>query len=220
MCRIALAIALVLVASGRARAEPLRLDASLGFAHFQQQAKPRVGTPRGERLVEYTASTLALAGAYDVHRYVALGAFAELDLGVRRAGELAGFDADGRATIDPQVGGSYAEIWTGIGARAQWRNLFLEVGYALFARRWDSGRDDLPDANGSSDGAFSPQLSVRWLAAIGGTVQLRSSLALVLRLEWRIRYYDERGGESLMDGVVHGTQEFRPLVGIAWRPQL
>lgn len=102
-----------------ARAEPLRLDGSLGFAHFQQQAKPRVGTPRGERLVEYTAFTLSLNGAYDLHRYLAIGAFAELDLGVRRAGELAGFDADGRATIDPAVGGKYAEIWTGIAVRGQ-----------------------------------------------------------------------------------------------------
>jgi hypothetical protein len=219
MCR-QLALVVLLVVSGRVDAEPLRLDASLGLVHFQQQAKQRVGTPRGERLVEHTASTLALAGAYDVHRYLAIGAFAELDLGVRRAGELAGFDADGRATIDPAIGGTYAEIWTGIGVRAQWRSLFLDLGYALFARRWDSGRDDLPDTNGSTDGAFSPQLSVRWLAAIGGTVQVRPGLALVLRLEWKIRYYDERGGESLMDGVVHGTQEFRPLVGVAWRPQL
>jgi hypothetical protein len=218
MCRH-IVLALILV-SGRLDAEPLRIDASLGFAQIQQQAKPRVGTPRGERLVEHTSFTLALAGAFDVHRYLAIGAFGELDLGVRRAGELVGFDAAGRATIDPAVGGTYSEIWAGVGARARWRNLFLDLGYALFARRWDSARDDLPNQNGSTDGAFSPQLSVRWLAAIGGTVQLRPCLALVLRLEWRIRYYDERGGEPLMDGVVHGTQEFRPLVGVAWRPRL
>lgn len=214
-----LVFACLILTTGRIDADPARLDASLGFAHFQQQAKPRVGTPRGERLVENTAFTLALAGAYEVHRYLAVGVFAELDLGVRRAGELAGFDADGRATIDPAIGGSYAEIWTGIGARAQWRSLFFDLGYAVFARRWDSGRDDLPATGGDTDGAFSPQLSVRWLAALGGTVQLRPSVALVLRLEWRIRYYDERGGAPLMDGVVHGTQEFRPLIGVAWEPR-
>lgn len=201
------------------RADPLRLDSSLGFAHFQQQAKPRVGTPRGERLVDQTAFTLALAASYDLHRYLAVGAFAELDVGVRRAGELRGFDADGRATIEPAIGGSYTEIWTGLGVRGQWRSLFVDLGYALFARRWDSGRDDLPAADGGTDGAFSPQRSVRWLAAIGGTIQVRPCLAIVLRLEWRIRYYDERDGQPLMDGIVHGTQEFRPLVGVAWRPR-
>jgi hypothetical protein len=61
---------------------------------------------------------------------------------------------------------------------------------------------------------------VRWLAAIGGTINVRPCLAIVLRMEWRIRYYDERGGKPLMDGIIHGTQEFRPLVGVAWRPRL
>jgi hypothetical protein len=37
-------------------------------------------------------------------------------------------------------------------------------------------------------------------------------------LEWRIRYYDTRGGQPLMNGIIHGTQEIRPLVGLAWRP--
>ncbi len=211
---------LVFLYASEARADELRFDGSLGFAHFQQQAKPRVGTPRGERLVEYTAFTLSLAGTYDVHRYLAVGVFAELDLGVRRAGELVGFDAEGRATIDPAIGGSYTEFWTGLGARGQWRNLFLDLGYAVFARRWDSGRDDLPASDGGTDGAFAPQLSVRWLGALGGTIDIRPSLAIVLRLEWRIRYYDERGGNPLMDGIVHGTQELRPLIGVAWRPRL
>ena len=218
--RRGIVILVSILCAGDLRAEPLRLDGSLGFAHFQQQAKPRVGTPRGERLVEYTAFTLALAGSYDVHRHLAVAAFAELDLGVRRAGELAGFDADGRATIEPAIGGSYAELWSGVAARGRWRNLFVELGYAVFARRWDSGRDDLPNASGDTDGAFTTQRSVRWIAALGGTVRLRPCLDLVLRLEWRIRYYDERGGEPLMDGIVHGTQEFRPLVGVAWRPRL
>ena len=52
-----------------------------------------------------------------------------------------------------------------------------------------------------------------------GRSQVRPCLAIVLRLEWRIRYYDERGGQPLMDGIVHGTQELRPLVGVAWRPR-
>ncbi len=200
-----------------AGAQPWRLDASLGLSRFQQQAKPRVGTPRGERLVEHNALSVALHGAWRVHRLLAVGAFAEVDAGLRRSGELAGFDDEGRATVEPSVGGSYAEVWAGLMLRGQWRGAFVELGYPLLARRWDRGRDDLPAEDGDTDGAFAPSLTVRWMAALGGAVPITRGLDLVVRLEWRIRYYDQRGGVELVDGIVHGTQEIRPLIGLAWR---
>lgn len=216
--RIAFTIVLLFLASRSANAERLRIDGSLGFAHFQQQAKPRIGTPRGERLVDQTSFTVATTVAYDLHRFIAAGVFAELDLATRRSGELVGFDADGRATIDPAIGGKSTELWTGLFVRAQWRGLFADLGYALFTRRWDTGRDDLPSADGTTDGAFNTEPAVRWMFALGGAVPLRHDLAITIRLEWRIRYYDERGGQSLRDGIVHGTQEIRPLFGVTWRP--
>lgn len=48
-----------------------------GFAHFQQQAKPQIGTPRGERLVDQTAVTIGTMVTYSLHRYLAAGVFAE-----------------------------------------------------------------------------------------------------------------------------------------------
>jgi hypothetical protein len=153
-----------------------------------------------------------------IDSFIAAGVFAELDLATRRSGELIGFDADGRATIDPAIGGKSTELWTGLFVRAQWRGLFADLGYALFTRRWDTGRDDLPSADGTTDGAFSTEPAVRWMFALGGAVPLRHDLAITIRLEWRIRYYDERGGQSLRDGIVHGTQEIRPLFGVTWRP--
>ncbi|MEZ4359428.1 MAG: hypothetical protein R3B48_04550 [Kofleriaceae bacterium] len=209
--------AVALLAPATARAEPIRLDASLGLSRFQQQAKPRVGTPRGERLVEHNALSVATHGAWRPYRFLALGAFVEADVGQRRSGELAGFDAEGRATIEPAVGGSYAEVWAGLLLRGHWRGAFAEVGYPLLARRWDRGRADLPDERGGTDGALSPILTVRWMAALGGSVPITGCLDLTVRLEWRIRYYDQRDGVDLAGGIVHGTQEIRPLFGLAWR---
>ncbi|MEZ4398830.1 MAG: hypothetical protein R3B06_02335 [Kofleriaceae bacterium] len=216
--RTLLAMLVVGAAAAPAAAEPVRIDGSLGFTNIQQQAKVEVGAARGERLVEHTAVTVSGTGAYQLHRHLAAVAFVDVDAGTRRAGELAGFDAQGRATIDPAVGGSFAEVWAGVGLRAQYKAAFLDVGYAAFARRWDGGRDDLPNTAGATDGAFAPILSVRWAAALGAAVRITDQLDLAVRLQWRIRYYDERGGAPLAGGVVHGTQEFRPLIGLAWHP--
>jgi hypothetical protein len=43
-----------------------------------------------------------------------------------------------------------------------------------------------------------------------------STLDLVLRLQYRIRYYDSRGSSALAGGAVHGTQNYTPFVGVAW----
>ena len=149
-----------LLGPNSADAEPIRVDGGFGLSRFQQQAKPRIGTPRGERLVEQSAVTLAGSVTYCLHRYLAAGVFAEFDRTTRRAGELVGFDADGRATIDPAIGGLSTELWAGVVVRGQWRWLFADVGYGLFTRRWDSGRDDLPAADGSTDGAFRASAEV------------------------------------------------------------
>lgn len=199
-------------------AEPWQVDATFGLAHFQQQAKQAVGTERGDRLVEFTGVTVGVHGALAVHPNLMVLAFGELDAGTRRAGDLAGFDADGRAITDPAVGGRSFETWVGLGVRARYRAAFLELGYPLFARRWDTARDDLPATGGGTDGAFAPQLSVRWMAAVGAGLPITARLRATARLEWRIRYYDERGGQALAGDVVHGTQELRPLFGLAWTP--
>lgn len=117
-----------------------------------------------------------------------------------------------------EIGGKSTELWAGLLVRAQWRGLFADLGYALFTRRWDTGRDDLPSADGTTDGAFTAELAVRWMLALGAAIPVRHDLAITIRLEWRIRYYDERGGQSLRDDIVHGTQEIRPLFGVTWRP--
>ena len=70
-------LALVALDGRDARAEPIRIDGALGFSHFQQQAKPTIGTPRGERLVDQTAVTLGTTVTYSLHRYLAAGLFAE-----------------------------------------------------------------------------------------------------------------------------------------------
>jgi hypothetical protein len=38
----------------------------------------------------------------------------------------------------------------------------------------------------------------------------------VLRLQYRIRYYVERSGAQLANGMVQGTQNYTPFAGVAW----
>jgi hypothetical protein len=126
-----------------------------------------------------------------------------------------GLDEDGAAVVEPEVGGAYTELWLGPLVRAQWRGLFLEVGYGLFAIRADDGRGDLPASDGDATSAFRTLPSVAWVLALGGDVPLADRVDLVLRLEYRVRYYDRRGGDPLAGDVVHGTQNLTPFVGVA-----
>lgn len=208
----------LLPASAAEARERWRIGGGLTLSHFEQQVKSEVGGRRGERLVEDSEVGLLVAGSYRVWRSISAGIFTQLDLGNRRAGELAGFDASGAAVVDPAVGGVYAELWLGPLVRGEWRRLFLEVGYGLIGIRDDEGRADLPASDGDTDGAFRTLPSVAWTFGLGGSVSLGTRLDLELRLEYRIRYYDRRGGDALADDVVHGTQNLTPFVGLAWRP--
>ncbi len=41
-------------------------------------------------------------------------------------------------------------------------------------------------------------------------------LSVALRVEYRVRYYNRRGGHALADDTVHGTQNLTPFMGVAW----
>jgi hypothetical protein len=195
-----------------------RLDGGLTFGHFEQQVKSEVGGLRGERLVTETQLGVGLIGSARVWRFLSAGLFARLDVGARRAGRFAGFDEEGRAVVSPEVGGGYRELWLGPITRAQWRRLFVELGYGLLALRGDDARGDLPASDGDSRSAFRGSPAVVWLLALGGDIPLLPRLDLALRVEYRIRYYDRRGGDALAGEIVHGTQNLTPFVGLVFRP--
>jgi hypothetical protein len=194
-----------------------RVEASLTFSHFQQQVKTELGGARGERLVNEFQIGIGGVGTYRFHDNIAAGLFLRLDRGQRNAGQFAGFDAEGRTVLQNAIGGTYLEFWFGPVIQLSWRMTILEIGYAIVGVRSDKGRNDLPATSGSIDGSFSVNPSVAWLLALGGNVPLDDALDLVLKVEYRIRYYNRRGGESLAGSIQHGTQSLVPLVGIVWK---
>jgi hypothetical protein len=100
--------------------------------------------------------------------------------------------------------------------RMEYRRAFVEVGYALYGARRDGARDDLPGEGGTRTGVLTTSATAAWAFAIGGRFALAPDVDLVVRLQYRIRYYDERGGRPLAGGAVHGTQNYTPFVGVAW----
>ena len=142
------------------------------------------------------------------------GLFARYDIGTRQAAKFQKV-VDGRTLTIGEVGGDFSELWLGPIVRTQWRALFVEVGYGLIGIRHDDARDDLPDQDGQTDDALRTSPTVAWLLNVGGSVPITTTLHLAIRLEYRVRYYDRRGG-PLAEDLVHGTQTFTPFIGVAW----
>lgn len=194
---------------------PFRLDAGVTYSRFEQQVKPAVGGARGERLVTETQFGYAQSLSYRVLGPLSLGVFLQVDAGTREAARFSGFDSEGRATTTGKLGGNYLELWMGPQLRLDYRTLFLELAYGAYGSRADSARDDLPSEGGDRDSALRTSPSIAWSIAFGGRVPIVADLDLLLRMQYRVRYYVRRGGAEL-DGLVHGTQNFTPFVGVAW----
>lgn len=145
-----------------------------------------------------------------------LGVFLRWDVGAREAGRFAGFNtATGKTVVEGEVGGGFQELWLGPTVRFAWRMLWAEVGYGAVGLRWDDAREDLRDASGDAQGALKTHPGIAWVFGVGGLVALTDGLDLSLRLEYRIRYYNRRGS-ALADQIVHGTQNYSPLIGVRW----
>ena len=196
---------------------PWRLDSALTLQRFEQQVKTEVGGVRGERLVEQTHLGLMVMGSYTVWGPLSFGAYLQYDVGFRGAARFSTFAADGTAMVVDETGGAYQELWAGPFMRVHWQTLFAELGYGAVGIRDDEARDDLVDTEGNADDALRTLPSVAWFLGLGGGIPVSSNLEVVLRLEYRVRYYNRRGSLNLRDETVHGTQEFTPFAGVAWR---
>ena len=194
---------------------PWRLDAGLTFSHFEQQIKVEIGGVRGEKLVTDSELGLNVFATYSPWSFLGLGLFAQADFGQREAGRFSGVDANNQTITTGELGGPYREFWIGPLVRGQWKTLFAEVGYG-FGVRDDQGRTDLPSTSGDTTSALYTSASVAWLFAIGAGVPITETLQAVLRIEYRIRYYDQRGDEAFKDNLVHGTQNLLPFFGLGW----
>ena len=125
-----------------------------------------------------------------------------------------GFDSDGKTTIKDKVGGTYSELWFGPMIQAFWKQLIFELGYAVVGLRKDNGRKDIPNSSGETDGVFSINPAVAWLVNVGGFITLSDALDVTIKIEYRGRYYNERGGKKLLNNIDHGTQSIVPVLGI------
>ncbi|MBI3110596.1 MAG: hypothetical protein HYZ01_03385 [Ignavibacteriales bacterium] len=195
-----------------------RIDAGLTYSAFQQQVKAMVGDPRGERLVNETQFGMMLMGTSRVWETVSAGLFLQFDRGNRHAARFDGFDPQtGKTVTREKIGGDYNEFWAGPFLRVQWKQLFGELGYGLIGFRNDDARDDLPSETGDASGSLQLSARIAWLAGVGAAVEIFEDVDLVLRMEYRLRYYDKREGEPFKDMIEHGTQNFTPFFGVAWR---
>lgn len=196
--------------------ERLRLDLGLTYATFEQQVKSEVGGVSVEPIVEDRAFGLALTATYGIWKYIRLGLFFQLDVGSRFSSRYAGLDADGTPIINGRIGGSYREFWMGPLLRVQWKGIAAEFGYGALGVRSDEARDDLPTEAGET-GAFRTSPRIAWHAAISGYVPVHPHVDIVFRVQYRVRYYNRRSGDPLVAGVVHGTQNLTPTIGVSWR---
>ncbi len=193
------------------------LDGGLIISHFQQQVKQDVGDPRGERLVYEYEFGFLLTGRYEFTDYLSAGIFLRTDFGKREAAQFDGFNSEGITQVKNQLGGNYTEIWLGPEVMFRWKQLFAEVGYGLVGIRKDDGRNDVPSNTGDTVSSFTTNPSISWMISIGGFVPLSKNLDILLKLEYRLRYYNKRGGEPLADNIDLGTQSISPLVGVSWK---
>ncbi|MEM9864827.1 MAG: hypothetical protein AAF938_24715 [Myxococcota bacterium] len=195
--------------------ERLRVDFLLGYSAFEQQVKSEIGGVSVEPLVQDRALELSLSATYGLWKYIRAGLFLQLDVGTRRFARFEGL-SDGEPLISESTGGRYREFWIGPLLRFQWRGLAAEVGWGAFGVRSDRARNDLP----TEDGGLAPLRTtprVAWHFALSGYVPVHVHIDVVFRVQYRIRYYEDRGGEDLREGVAHGTQNLSPTVGVSWR---
>ena len=193
-----------------------RVEGTLFFSMFQQQVKSEIGAESGDRLV--LESELGTSLSALVLEFLSVGVFVRGGFGTRENAQFAGFDEDGTTVVKNQLGGSYSEVWIGPIVHLHWKQFFVDGGYALYGRRMDAGRSDLPSTSGDTSSSFSTDPSFAWLLSAGGNLPVADDFSVVLKVDWCIRYYNQRGGEPLAGNINHGTQSLAPSIGVAWTP--
>jgi hypothetical protein len=191
-----------------------RSEAAIVFSHFQQQVKMQVGDPRGERLINEFELGIWLSGSYAITEYFSAGLFLRVDRGERAMAKFAGFNSEGKAITTNELGGTYTELWFGPLLQLNWKMLSADIGYALTGFRDDKGRGDIPSSSGDTESSFSLHPSIAWLMSLGGRFNVYNNLDVLFKIEYRARYYNERGGNPLIDNIEHGTQSISPIIGV------
>jgi len=186
------------------------------ISHFQQQVKQEVGDPRGERLVYENEFGLLISSRYSINKYLSAGLFLRTDFGKREAAIFDGFNSDGKTQVKNKIGGNYFEFWFGPEIMLHWKQLFVEIGYGLVGIRDDKGRNDIPSNTGDLSGSFTTSPSISWMFSLGGHIPIFDQLNVMLKIEYRLRYYDKRNEEPLINNIDHGTMNISPIIGVTY----
>ena len=195
-----------------------QIQGGITYSHFQQQVKAEVGDPRGERLSYDLEFGFMAMGTYQVWDYAHVGFFMQFDRGDRLAARFNGFDSmTGRTVTKDKFGGDYSEFWLGPFVRAQWRYFFGEFGWGVIGIRNDALRTDLPSVTGDTTGTFDLLPKVALFTGLGVSVPFNDRLAMVVRFEYRLRYYNGREGQPFREKFEHGTQNITPFIGVGWK---
>jgi opacity protein-like surface antigen len=195
----------------------LTLEIAGTFTHFEQQIKTEIGGVKGELLAADTEFGIQFVAAYTVWKYFHAGWYFQYENGNRANAQFSGFDSTGAAQVVNLIGGSYYEFWTGPLLRVQYKQVFLEAGYGLVGMRNDDAREDLVNTNGSNEGNLSTDPSVAWFVGLGAQVKIHKNLLLLVKAQYRVRYYNKKDGAFLQNEAVHGTQNFSPIIGLSYK---
>lgn len=210
-----LGLSLLLLGSSSVLAREWSFQVGTGFSHFEQQVKSEVGGKKGDILVNDSEFNLLVNATTRIWGNLGLGVFAQADWGHRSAGLYNGLDSENSATVNGSIGGAYSEYWLGPLVSYELKSVFFQLGYGAFGRRIDDSRKGIVNDKGSNSGSFSLSPTVAWLIVTGGRFDLDDNLELEIKVEYRIRYYDQRAGENLEFGITHGTQNLSPLIGLS-----
>lgn len=187
------------------------------FSGFEQQIKTEIGGIKGELLTSDSELSLQAVGTYNVWRFISAGWYLQYDSGNRESAQFSGFDENGAAEVINLQGGAYREVWSGPLIRAHYKQAFFEVAYGLLGTRKDDARIDLYNEEGSNEGDLTVDPSVAWMFGLGVQVSLFDDFLLMFKAQYRVRYYDSRDGEKLENEIVHGTQNFSPMIGLSYK---
>ena len=91
---------------------------------------------------------------------------------------------------------------------------FLDLGYGVIGIRNDKSRNDLISSSGNRTGSFTVNPKVAWFVAAGAKAILSNRLSLLVKAKYRIRYYDKKDGDPLINNIEHGTQNISPFIGL------
>jgi hypothetical protein len=174
-----------------------RAEGGITVSRFEQQVKSEVGGGVGEKLVEEFQFGFSASGVYSIVGGLSAGIFLRADIGERSVARFSLIDSTGKAVTTGELGGSYSEFWAGPLVQYTWKQLFAELGFGVIGIRGDDGRSDIPSSTGDTTPSFRTHPTIAWMFGVGGNIPVLDNLDVVLKLEYRIRYYDKRGGERL-----------------------